>query len=168
VSTEIDDLLIRLIGAQIVRVAVGPAGVHYQYARAKVGDAWLVEFEFFANTLTTIHKMDKGLLFQTGPFPPFSCQTELQKLLLGRKAGRGEFDQSRNTVRVEHDNELLLSFVPRAADGDVNLWLSVFPEGDISRKTCDGFIVSSSAVRRIAPETHRKQSLNDDHQSAAR
>jgi hypothetical protein len=158
IAEDVKQLMRALIGNQVLRVLVGPAGVHFDVGLPATGSAPEVRYGFFADTRITLHAKGGHLILQTAPFPPYSCEDVLRQHLVGRTITNSTFNRKLNAARVELDSQLMLSLVACAQDGDVSWRLSYFPHGTVDWRNEEGYIVSASSIKTVTK--HKGPYLN--------
>ena len=81
--------------------------------------------------------------------PPFACEENLRRLLLGLIVTAAEFDEESGSARIIMADKLLLSLTPMASDLKVcwAIYEFVWPSG--VRKVSRGFVVTSASVKAV-------------------
>jgi len=148
---EVRKLMASLRGEKVVKVVVGPAGVHYDFGPEQKSPALIVRYGVLSNTSITIHSSQRQRLLGIAPFPPFSCQDALGKVLVGKTVTEADFDEKKNAARIILDGNLLLSLVPTAEDEGVYWSVYYWPSGPLG-KIRDGFVITADSIERVKAE----------------
>jgi hypothetical protein len=139
-------LLGGLVGNRMTRILVGPAGVHYDFA---ANNREQEAFGILGNTSVTIHSKAKARLFACGAYPPFSCEEDLRRLLLGLIVTAAEFDEESYSARIILDEKLLLSLTPNASDKKVYWTIYEFVRSSGTRNISRGCVVTSTNIEAV-------------------
>jgi hypothetical protein len=146
---SVENILGALEGLRLLSIAVGPAGVHYDFARdANVKSGFI---SVLSNAAVTLQVKGGGKIFESSQYPPSSCQRDLEELMIGSVVTSAEIDHATNAARIILDETMLLSLLPGPMTGDVCWSIHKSPTATTAEGGEGGFVVYSDGVRPVQP-----------------
>ncbi len=154
-NDAVTGLLAELNGATVVDVTAGPAGVHYDFGKIGAATGRKVDFSILSNTPIAIHSKTKERLFACGPYPPFSCQDELRKHLLGFVVTAAQFDGARNAAHIILGEHVLPSLTPIKEDAKIYWAIYGFNWNAGTRNVSRGYVVTADTIEMVTTDKAR-------------
>lgn len=143
----LEALLGRIEGCYLHAVLVGPAGVHYDFARSV--EQREPDYGILANTAIVLQGRGGARRYQAPPYADRACQADLQALLEGRRVVSAEYDGETGGARLLLEEAGLLSLLP-SPKAQALCW-SIHDHG----QGRSGFLVYADALEPIAPLPQR-------------
>ena len=143
---NIQELLAGLKSLQLVRIRVGPAGVHYDFAK---NPQMPLAMGILSNTGIHLYYKDCGKIWEVPRYPPYDCQPQLERRLVGRVVTEAEIQSENNAALIVLDDQIALKLLPETMNPDVGWSIHRRSPDDVKRDWIPGLVVTAHALSEV-------------------